>query len=227
VLATGSSTKDRIMEFVFVVPRKALFPECYPHGFTRFGDGLGEDAFHGIVEEHGFFVERAYAERTPSLKQVIPYTIVTRDGEVFLLRRNANGGESRLFNKLSIGVGGHINPVDLPTDGEARRNPIPAATRREVAEEELEIIGTFGVQAAGILNDDSNPVGAVHVGLVQVLTVDGTVAVRETDQLEGRFVSLAEIESLLDGDANLETWSSLLIPHLSHLVPGILASSPS
>lgn len=215
------------MEFVFVVPRKALFPECYPHGFTRFGDGLGESAFYGIVEEHGFFVERAHAERTPALKQVIPYTIVTRDGEVFLLRRNANGGEARLFNKLSIGVGGHINPVDLPTDGAARRNPIPAATRREVAEEELEIIGTFGVQAAGILNDDSNPVGAVHVGLVQVLTVDGNVAVRETDQLEGKFASLAEIESLLAGGANLETWSSLLIPHLGHLVPEILASSPS
>jgi predicted NUDIX family phosphoesterase len=215
------------MEFVFVVPRKALFPECYPHGFTLFGDGLDEEAFYGIVEEHGFFVEREYAERTPSLKQVIPYTIVTRDGEVFLLRRNASGGEARLFNKLSIGVGGHINPVDLPTDGAARRNPIPAATRREVTEEELKIVGTFGVQSAGILNDDSNPVGAVHVGLVQVLTVDGSVAVRETDQLEGKFATLAEIESLHSSGANLETWSSLLIPHLGHLIPGILASSPS
>lgn len=215
------------MEFVFVIPRKALFPECYPHGFTHFGDGLDEEAFYGIVEEHGFFIERDYAERTPSLKQVIPYTIVTRDGEVFLLRRSANGGEARLFNKLSIGVGGHINPVDLPTGGTTRRNPIPAATCREVSEEELEIVGTFSVQSAGILNDDSNPVGAVHVGLVQVLTVDGSVAVRETDQLEGEFAPLAEIDSLLTGGANLETWSSLLIPHLGHLVPGILASSPS
>jgi predicted NUDIX family phosphoesterase len=66
------------MEFVFVVPREKLFPEHYPHGVVFFGEGLDEAQVRAAWCDHGFFVERAYAERTPSLKQVIPYTVVTR-----------------------------------------------------------------------------------------------------------------------------------------------------
>ena len=164
------------MEFVFVVPRTELFPTSTPHGIEFFGRENSEAAFHARVERHGFFVERAYAERTPTLKQVIPYTIVTRDGAVFLLKRTTRGGESRLHNKLSIGVGGHVNPVDLPdsVDGApASRNPVTAATRREIAEE-LHTDDTYEVRSVGILNDDTNPVGAVHVGLVSSAGHSGT-----------------------------------------------------
>lgn len=77
------------MEFVFVVPRERIFPEHYPHGVVFFGEGLEEPAVRATWCEHGFFVERAYAERTPSLKQVIPYTVVTRGGEVLLLTHQA------------------------------------------------------------------------------------------------------------------------------------------
>lgn len=216
------------MEFVFVVPRIELFPTSTPHGIRFFGEGFHETAFCQCVERHGFFVEREYAERTPSLKQVIPYTIVTRDHEVYLLQRTRGGGESRLHDKLSIGVGGHVNPVDLPgaEAGErARRDPLPGATRREISEE-LCLEGTEEVRSFGILNDDTNPVGAVHVGLVQVLAVRGSVAVRETDQLSGRFATAPELESMLADGANFETWSSLLIPHLGRLVPET-AASPS
>ena len=51
------------------------------------------------------------------------------------------------------------------------------AARREV-EEELSIHGEVSVRPVGILNDDSNAVGAVHVGLVQVLEVRGDVKIR-------------------------------------------------
>src|SRR5207244_9360530 len=83
------------MEFVYVVPRTALFPECTPHGFLPFGseprgarsertDTGGADigsgptlsGFESTLSREGFFVERAYAERTPTLKQVIPYSII-------------------------------------------------------------------------------------------------------------------------------------------------------
>jgi predicted NUDIX family phosphoesterase len=216
------------MEFVFVIPRAELFPDCYPHGLALFGEEFSEAAFHSAVEDRGYFVERKHAEQTPSIKQVIPYSIVVRGAEVFLLRRTSKGGEVRLHNKLSIGVGGHINPVDLPTDQGGRpaqsRNPIPAATQREVADEELRLSSPYEVHTVGILNDDSNPVGAVHVGLVQVLTVEGAVEVRETDQLEGQFATIDELKAQLADGANFETWSSLLIPHLDSLIPATVAS---
>ncbi len=214
------------MESVYVVPRTDLFPSCYPHGLALFGDEYPEAEILDRIMRLGFFVEREYAERTPSLKQVIPHSLVVRAGQVLCLRRTARGGEARLHDKLSLGVGGHVNPedrpVNMPTNSAAssdvpRGDLIGRATHREVAEEELVIDGPYTLSSAGLINDDSNPVGAVHVGLVQVITVEGSVAVRETDQLEGSFVAPKELERQLGTGANFETWSSFLIPHLDHL----------
>ena len=214
------------MEFVFVVPRHELFPDSYPHGLRLFGEEFDETRLLDAIEEHGFFVERAVAERTPAWKQVIPYTVVEKDGLVLLLRRTKGGGEARLHDKLSIGVGGHINPVDLPRDAQQARprNPIPHATRREVCEEELRIDSPDRTRPVGLLNDDSNPVGAVHVGYVQVMSVHGTVEVRETDQLEGDFVTLDQLRSMLADGENFETWSSLLIERLEQYIPDPVAN---
>ena len=124
------------MEFVFVVPRTAIFPEFAPHGLSAFGEEFSHESFQRCVEEEGFFVEREYAERTPTLKQIIPYTLVTRGEEILLLQRTKGGGEARLHNKLSIGVGGHVNPVDaIPRTERARsrgsstRSPRPRAAK--------------------------------------------------------------------------------------------------
>ncbi len=220
------------MEFVFVVPREKLFPDSYPHGYLPYGEGsLRSNPLQGAleqrVEEHGFFVEREYAERTPSLKQVIPYTIVERGGKVLCLTRTKSGGEVRLHNKLSIGVGGHINPVDLTAgpEGQDSRNPIPQATQREVLDEELNVEGAHTLRSVGLINDDSNPVGAVHVGWVQVLSTEGEVSVREVDQLIGSFHTVSELQGMLENGANFETWSSFLIPKLDLLLSTSTSSS--
>jgi len=209
------------MEFVFVVPRTELFPSFYPHGLVPFGRELARDELEARIAEHGFFVERAYAERTPTLKQVIPYTVVTRGDELLLLRRLGAGGEARLRNKLSIGVGGHVNPEDAEAsapDGGERPTPVAAGARREL-DEELVISTRSRLRAVGILNDDSNPVGAVHVGIVGVQEVEGEVRIRERDVLEGEFVPRSELVSLHERGANLETWSAKLIERLDEVLP--------
>ena len=215
------------MEFVYVVPRSKLFPDCTPHGFMPFGEGLSEEAFHATAVEHGYFIERRYAERDPNLKQIIPYTVVTRDGDVFCMRRTQRGGEARLHDKLTIGVGGHVNPVDMPavdsTDPHEERtterhDPLPNGALREL-HEELVLTRMGESRSIGILNDDTNPVGAVHLGLVRMLNVDGPTEVRETDQLEGSFVPMPQLEQMLDEGANFETWSALLLPRLGRLIP--------
>ena len=201
------------MEFVYVVPRENLFPDCYPQGFSLFGAPDEQEALEARIQKHGFFVERAHAERTPLLKQVIPYTIVQVDERVLVMQRLARGGERRLHGKLSIGVGGHINPEDH-AEGES---PVARGSRREIAEE-LEIRGTYDLRIAGLLNDDSNPVGAVHVGIVQVARVQGTVAIREGNVLEGRLVRREELADLRRRNENFETWSSILLDHLDDFV---------
>jgi predicted NUDIX family phosphoesterase len=205
------------MEFVYVVPRARLFPEFYPHGFVPFGGDLERGELERTVVRDGYFVEREHAEQNPALKQVIPYSIVVVGDEVLLLRRLAKGGESRLHDKLSIGVGGHVNPEDSDAP-QAARDPLGAGTRREI-DEELVVRGDYEVERVGIINDDSNSVGAVHVGVVQVVTVTGTVAIRETDRLEGRMVSMEDLRVLRDQGADFETWSALLLDRLEEFLP--------
>lgn len=204
------------MEFVYVVPRPRLFPDCYPQGFVPFGDALDREAFLGRIHEHGFFVERDHAEREPSLKQIIPYTVVESGGLVLRTRRLPKGGEARLHGKLSIGIGGHVNPVDRgPT---AKSDFLEDATLRELTEE-LHLEGAGQPRHLGVLNDDSNPVGAVHLGLVQLLSVGGSVRIREEDVLEGRLVTREALAADLAAGANFETWSAVLVERLDEVLP--------
>jgi len=209
------------MEFVFVVPRNDLFRDCYPQGLMPFGAEFPLSAFEACVARHGYFVQRSHAESNPNLKQVIPYTLVVRGGDVFLLRRLSKSGDARLANKLSIGVGGHINPEDalaaVGADGSSRASPIDNGSRREI-EEEIHVSGATRLSRVGVINDDSNPVGAVHVGLVQLMQVEGDVRVRETEVLEGRFASPEELARLSDQSANFESWSKILVGRLSQIL---------
>ncbi len=219
------------MDFVLVVPRSDLFAECYPQGFVPFAEGRSAKDFERLVVERGFFVERARAERDPTLKQIIPYTVVSRpvqadtagedvedpgveSTEVLLLRRLPTGAERRLHHKLSIGIGGHIEPADASA---GRAAVLAAGTRREL-DEELLVPGGIDWRQVGIVNDDSNPVGAVHVGLVQVASARGHVAIRENDVLAGEFVSPARLRELHEAGADFETWSVLLVARLADLL---------
>ncbi|HEY4753455.1 MAG TPA: NUDIX domain-containing protein, partial [Candidatus Limnocylindrales bacterium] len=186
-------------ELVLVVPREALVPEPGWLGVrpTDLGDALA------IVAREGRFIRRGDAEDDPSLKQVIPY-LVLRDGERwFLMRRTRAGGDARLHDLGSIGVGGHLNPGDGDVAGGLRRE-----WREEV---EADFLPDF--TAVGLLNDDTTPVGSVHVGFVYTADAAGRpVAIRETDKLTGAFATTDEVAAV---QAGLETWSRLAFEALT------------
>jgi putative serine protease PepD len=132
--------------------------------------------------------------------------VVVRDGErVFLMHRTDAGGDPRLHGKASIGVGGHLNPVDEGEDA------LMAGLRREWAEE-LQADWEPEFTLIGLLNDDGNPVGAVHLGVVFSVQAAGRpVAVRERDKLVGAFAGADELAATWD---RLETWSQLVAEEL-------------
>ncbi|MFO0982763.1 MAG: NUDIX domain-containing protein [Planctomycetota bacterium] len=202
------------MEFVYVVKRYDLFDLEFPHGFVARAEHQPiVTRYLERITARGFFVERRHAEQDSSFKQVIPYVVVARGDEVLLLRRMRSQGESRLHDKLSIGVGGHINPIDAGPDVVTR------AMQREL-EEELHLSRQPPIAPAGILNDDSNAVGSVHFGLVAVADARSVdVAIRENDRMTGAFVDIAELKSLARDPANnFETWSALLVERIDQLV---------
>jgi predicted NUDIX family phosphoesterase len=206
------------MEFVYVVKRADLFDLSTPHGFVgRGSDPARLQRWTAALRGKGFFLERRHAEQDSGFKQIIPYTLVMHGDEVLLLKRLGKGGEARLHGKLSIGVGGHINPVDLGAGaaGAAPADVLDAGCRREL-EEEIEIRCPYTLQPAGAINDDSSDVGSVHFGFVNVARCETKdVAIRETDMLEGSFVGLPALREIARQErGRFETWSALIIDRL-------------
>ena len=186
-------------ERVLVVPREAIVPAPGWTGVRR--EGMAEAL--KVVAREGAFVDRATAEEDPTHKQVIPY-VVLRDGERwFLMRRTRGGGDARLHDLWSIGVGGHLNPGDGDVGG---------GLRREWAEE---LVADFVPDFApiGLLNDDTTPVGSVHLGIVFTADAAGRpVEIRETDKLTGSFATTDEVAAVVDA---METWSRLVFEALT------------
>jgi len=204
------------MEFVWVVPRRALFPSATPHGLLPLAAAELEQRFLRPAREEGFFVERRYAEEHPEFKQPIPYVALCHEDQVLCLTRLKTQGESRLHGKRSIGVGGHINPCDLPQEAQ-QPDLFRNACLRELHEELVlpEQAGQF-LEPVGLLNDDTTAVGAVHVGLVYRLdasTLDRAVlSIRECSAMTGGFTPLSELEQLAQSASPpFETWSTLLL----------------
>ncbi|MDR7522447.1 MAG: hypothetical protein QN168_08290 [Armatimonadota bacterium] len=187
-------------EEILVVPRADLF-WCGPfRGVVA--DGL--DEYLVRVRRFGVFRRRGDVERDPSLKQIIPYLVVRRADRYMLFRRTQVGLEERLRGRYSIGVGGHISRDDVRAADDA----VAAGLRREL-EEELSISGGWTARLVGALNDDDNPVGQVHFGLVHVVDItSGEVTIRETDRLTGRLATPAEVRSAY---GEMETWSQLVL----------------
>lgn len=161
------------------------------------------EAMLDIIVNHHEFIDRPAAEEDPSYKQIIPYVVLTRKGLVFATRRLNKGGESRLHGKVSIGIGGHINPVD-ETD---RRSVLMKGLEREL-DEEVYIQRRGELMPRGFINDDGNGVGAVHLGLCFSMEVEGEVSVKETEKLSGGWMSLQELRGEFD---NMETWSQIAL----------------
>ena len=125
------------------------------------------------------------------------------------MRRTRAGTDARLHERWSIGIGGHIEPGD---------GGIAGGLRREW-DEEIEAGFRPRFRRYGLLNDEDDPVGAVHLGIVYVADANGrAVAIRERDKLTGAFAGLDEVRAAREG---LETWSALLLEAFEAQAAGV------
>jgi predicted NUDIX family phosphoesterase len=170
-----------------------------PHLRGRTSDLIRDTASQiiDLIDRTHFFILRADAEVSPQYRQVIPYVIITNGDEVFTLRRTPKQSEARLHHKVSIGVGGHINPGHGIVDG-----------LRQELDEEVDIAGDYDLQFAGIINDEQTDVGRVHLGVVYLLRLSGkNVSVRETEKMTGQWLPRRELLVLRE---SMETWSQIV-----------------
>ena len=183
------------MEQVLVVDRAALEARLGGQTFTT----EGIEAIRRFIVDQHVFLPRAQAEYDATVKQIIPYVLLRRGDAYFLLRRLKKQTETRLHDKLSLGVGGHINPIE-------------AGLRRELAEE-VDVSDRRALTCVGVLNETTGGVSDYHAALVYVLETDGEVTVRETEKMSGTWATPAELDAVRD---RLETWSQIALDAVIH-----------
>ncbi len=196
-------------EMILVVER-ALFDELGAFQGMKFEvDGYLEKLLDPANQK---FIRRGDAENDPSLKQLIPYCIIHSGSRVLRYTRGTGGGEDRLHAKQSIGVGGHINDQDHAADG----STYETAVARELREE-LVLPESFGNSIVALLNDDSNPVGQVHLGVVHRISLDGTegVMAAEDDIAAIEWVAAADLAAASD---RLESWSAICAAEIRQIL---------
>ena len=167
-----------------------------------------------LARENNFFMARSAAETDPSFKQIIPYVLLVHGGKVLHYVRGKKSGEQRLASKGSIGIGGHMNDMDeglFALDEAAYLEGV----RRETCEE-LKINTPFRNRVVALLNDDSNEVGQVHMGVVHVFDLDEP----NVEKNEAMITNLAFLspDELRDRRDLLESWSQICLDGLDQLL---------
>jgi predicted NUDIX family phosphoesterase len=194
---------DPQSERVLVVPSAELDRLGRFQGFS----GEAERYLQALlVPELAHFRPRSEVENDPSLKQIIPYVVFRSGDAVFCYTRGGTAGEARLRRRRSLGVGGHVAEADA--DGRPTLDAYEMALRREL-DEEVAVSSDGKLSRVGLINDDSTPVGQVHLGVVHLYDLEHpAVSPREDSLAEAEFVPLARLREHWD---QFETWSQICI----------------
>ena len=210
-LATGAD------EEIVGIPRDLALPAGAWTGIRAFSSS--EEGEREITRLDGLAQARPRREleSDPSWKQPIPYAVAlyrpegipAGDVQLFWMDRLAGGSDKRLHGRASFGVGGHISPSD---------GGIRAALAREWAEE----VATPTLPhftPLGLLNDDGDDVGRVHLGVVFIATLTTpAIHIRETHKLAGSLVPVSEALRRRD---ELEGWSARLIDTIAKVAASL------
>lgn len=203
------------------------------------------DIWYEKACEHLFIAQREGLEHAPQYRQILPYTVIAQNpvrgvdfsqDRLTVYQRTKKVGENRLAGNFSIGAGGHIDVADLIFSEDSvvdLKQTILRALLRELIEEfifldgEREVSPEELVQAitfvpAGFIRDDTNTVGQVHLGVVNVVYVphEWTVRVRppkdgeEAEHLDAGGGTAAYI---LSRGQKFENWSQILLEEFAQV----------
>lgn len=181
-------------EQILVVKRSDLF------GTTPAFQGLHAEPLRHTLEtiaEKKEFLPRPAMEVDETYKQIIPYLIFNVDDRYFIMQRQAKASEQRLKNKYTLGIGGHIRKEDMASES------IFDWASREF-HEEVNYNGPLSFEPLGVLNDDSNEVGKVHIGLVLLIKGEHDAISIKSELKSGVLLSLNQMKSYVE---DMESWS--------------------
>jgi predicted NUDIX family phosphoesterase len=204
---------NNMEELVFAFPTDGLWKLLT---YEKNGLIKGNSEVLKTIVQNGQFLRRSELEEDSSFKQIIPYAIISnkepeRSGvrqsqSFYLFRRRSGQTEKRLHNKFSLGVGGHMNP-----DGsmEPKEQYLTDELKRELFEEVRLLNGCLieDIEFIGFINDDTIPVGRVHIGLLYNIHVSNKeVYINETDKMTADWIDKSNLAEFYEG---METWTKI------------------
>ncbi len=201
-------------EKILVVPRKELFGKKNQRYFEGFQPRKNLE-FENVIKKHSRFIlrkttsskQKIPAEQDESMKQIIPYIIFKHKNNYFVYKRLPRSEEERLVEKYSMGIGGHINPID----DNAKTDILWEGMEREF-EEEVDYPYDYDAKIIGFINDDKDSVGRVHFGVVFLVEgLNNRIEVREKDKLSGKMMTLFEAKRVRN---KMEGWSQIVFDYL-------------
>jgi predicted NUDIX family phosphoesterase len=191
-----------------------VFPTLLLNQIENFqGLSFDLDKYSDIIHnpKNHFFIKRIDAETNPEYKQLIPYAILHCGEKILIYRRGKLLAEKRLHGNYSLGVGGHISVSDPGLFGTTYEDGL----KREI-NEEVHIESRYTQRIVALLNDDSNDVGKVHLGIVHVLTLEKPmVQPKEKSINETKFADLKELQDRIE---TFENWSKICIQQIDKIL---------
>jgi len=178
-----------------------------PSDMIKFEGIINKNQNINEILEFAFIDTRPECETNYDLKQLVCYGFICDKDQIYMVKRLNKQSEERLHNLYSIGIGGHANPMNQPI-----KNALYLNMARELNEEMNVDFEDVSIDLFGYLNDNSNPVGKVHLGIVYRITVNNpNISIKETDKMEGSFISACDLHKYYP---NMETWSQILCQNL-------------
>lgn len=187
----------------------------HPRGFGR---GLLEILPGDLETMKTKLVDRAVCETDESLWQLLPYNVlIDEQDRIFTYVRGQAGQEGRLHDKLSIGIGGHVDHAPWPATAHDLSRLLVIEAVREV-EEEVALSGPFEPEFTHYIIDHTNEVGRVHLGLLSITKVHSSQigTLEEGIVLAGAFEPISWL--VQEAQFNrLENWSQEVLRHIHRL----------
>lgn len=190
-------------ELIAIAKKEDIFKDIpYQEGIFQYDNNI----IHNIVKYQKESI-RHLAELDYSHKQIVSYIIFMHNQNIFLMERSNKSSEQKLKNKFSLGIGGHLNKNDLQKD-------ILYWGMREF-EEEVNYIDTAQIEPIAIINDESNDVGKLHLGIVYIMQGNSNKINIKSELKSGQLISIHKCFDYYD---KLEPWSQLAIDFIQNFI---------
>lgn len=188
--------------------------------------------FVSFIENNKSFFDRfgeQGIEENDSFQQIIFYCVIRRRNEFFIYQRGgteAGSKETRLAMKVSVGVGGHIEPFDTKiTDALYReldeelvfeKDGKPILFKKTDGTINNDIFNQIAdIHVIGIVKEETGGIGMVHTGLVTTVDLRDesiNISIREHEgNIFGQFMDKNTYEKFIEsGTAVPEIWTEIL-----------------